>query len=251
MASYPATAQLRESGVALLRGFFPRPSLMRLREAAAGCFRSIRIGSSIPERYRFNPSSNSVLLTALLDCGCEKDDLLAPLSSPELEGVFTEAMKRPWQCNLGQSWVRKKFAPAHAPDCGYHLQNWHQDGALGARFPLQPGPVIPMTELLTCWIPLQDCGIDSPGLEFIRRRQRTLLHFTELDDSALRGRFTEDEFWAPSLEFGDGLIFLNDVLHRTHVHAGMQKDRLSVEYRIFPQENMHKQEPGSSDRRDF
>jgi hypothetical protein len=246
LASDAASAQLRESGVALLRGFFAQAALTRLREAAAGCFQSICIGSSIPERYRFNPLSNSVLLTALLDCGCEIDDLLAPLSSPELEGLFTETMKRPWRCNLEQSWVRKKFAPAHAPDCGYHLQNWHQDGALGARFPLQPGPEIPMTELVTCWIPLQDCGTDSPGLEFVRRRPRVLLHFTELDDSALRARFGEDEFWAPSLEFGDGLIFLNDVLHRTHVRPGMHEDRLSVEYRIFSQENIFPLEPGSS-----
>lgn len=250
MASHLASAQLRESGVALLRGFFPQASLMRLREAAVECFQSICSRSSIPERYRFNPLSNSVLLTALLDCGCAKDDLLAPLSSPELEALFTETMKRPWRCNLEQSWVRKKFAPAHAPDSGYHLQNWHQDGALGARFPLQSGSVIPMTELLTCWIPLQDCGTDSPGLEFVRRRQRALLHFTELDDSALRGRFAEDEFWAPSLEFGDGLIFLNDVLHRTHVHPGMQEDRLSVEYRIFLQGNMFPQESDSSEHGD-
>ena len=118
---------------------------------------------------------------------------------------------------MDQSWVRKKFAPHHAPTSGYHLQDWHQDGALGVRFPREPGPAIPMTDLLTCWIPLQECGIDSPGLEFICRRQPALLHFTELHDSALRRRFPPHEFWAPKLEFGDGLVFLNDVLHRTCV----------------------------------
>ena len=90
-----------------------------------------------------------------------------------------------------------------------------------------------MTELLTCWIPLAPCGIDSPGLEFVRRRQPALVHYTELGDSALRQRFSPQEFWAPALEFGDGLVFLNDILHRTHVSHDMQHDRLSVEYRIF------------------
>jgi hypothetical protein len=57
-----------------------------------------------------------VLLTALLDFGCEsRDDLLAPLSSPELEGLFTETMERPWRCNLEQSWLRKKFARLTLP----------------------------------------------------------------------------------------------------------------------------------------
>ncbi len=135
---------------------------------------------------------------------------------------------------MEQSWVRKKLAPGQAAPSGYHLQGWHQDGALGVSFPLQPGPVVPMTELLTCWIPLNPCGVDSPGLEFVRRRQPALLHFTELDDRALRQRFSPEEFWAPALEFGDGLIFLNDILHRTSVRQEMGRDRLSVEYRIMP-----------------
>jgi len=91
-----------------------------------------------------------------------------------------------------------------------------------------------MTELLTCWIPLNQCGVDSPGLEFVRRRQPALLHFSELDDSALRRRLSPQEFWAPSFELGDGLVFMNDMLHRTHVTPEMRHDRLSVEYRIFP-----------------
>jgi hypothetical protein len=91
-----------------------------------------------------------------------------------------------------------------------------------------------MTELLTCWIPLNRCGVDSPGLEFVRRRQPALLHFTELDDAALRQRFSPQEFWAPVLEFGDGLIFLNDILHRTCVGREMEHNRVSVEYRLMP-----------------
>ncbi len=135
---------------------------------------------------------------------------------------------------MEQSWVRKKFAPHLAPVTGYHIQNWHQDGALGVSFPDEPGPVIPMTDLLTCWIPMTPCGVDGPGLEFVRRRPPALLHFTELNDSALRKRFSPEEFWAPELEFGDGLVFLNDVLHRTCVRPEMLHNRLSVEYRIFP-----------------
>jgi hypothetical protein len=99
---------------------------------------------------------------------------------------------------------------------------------------LEAGPVIPMTPLLTCWIPLNACGVDSPGLEFIRSPQAALLHFTELDDAALRKRFPPEEFWAPALELGDGLAFLNGTLHRTYARPEMPDNRLSVEYRIFP-----------------
>jgi hypothetical protein len=233
MAAYHRSRELQEHGVVVLRGAFANDSLNVLRDSAARCFQTITAAKSIPEAYRFSPSSHSVLLPALLDFGCDRlDQLTAPLSG--LAPLFSDAMGLHWTCNMEQSWVRKKFAPRQVPAPGYHLQNWHQDGALGVRFPSEPGPVIPMTDLLTCWIPLTPCGIDSPGLEFVRRRQPALLHFTELDDSTIRQRFPPHEFCAPALEFGDGLAFLNDILHCTHVTPEMQYDRLSVEYRIFP-----------------
>jgi hypothetical protein len=91
-----------------------------------------------------------------------------------------------------------------------------------------------MTELLTCWIPLNACGVESPGLEFIRRRQLRLLHYTELEDAGLRERFAAEDFWAPEMELGDAVIFRNGTLHQTYAQAGMRYDRLSVEYRVFP-----------------
>jgi hypothetical protein len=230
-----ASRQLQEQGVALLRDVFGKGPLISLKEAAVECFEAIAGGISLSERYRFSRSSHSVLLTALLDFGCDGMELLmAPLSEPGLERLFSEALGSKWTCNVEQSWARKKFAPLQAPTAGYHLQNWHQDGALGVRFPVEPGPVIPMTELMTCWIPLAPCGIDSPGLEFVRRRQPALLHFSELDDSALRRRFSPEELWAPKLELGDGLVFVNGTLHRTYTRPEMHNNRLSVEYRIFP-----------------
>jgi hypothetical protein len=227
--------QLRERGIVLLRDVFRTDSLNRLKTAAERFFQAIGPERSLSEQYRYNRFSNSVLVTALMDFGCcSSEELWAPLSAPGLWQLFTEVMGTAWSCNREQSWVRKKLAPGRAADSGYHLQGWHQDGALGVSFPLQSGPVVPMTELVTCWIPLHACGVDSPGLEFVRRRQPALLHFTELDDWALRQRFSPQEFWAPALEFGDGLIFLNDTLHRTSVRQEMARDRLSVEYRIMP-----------------
>jgi hypothetical protein len=229
----PAT-QLWEQGVVLLRGVFAKGPLARLREAAAPLFEAVEREPSSPERYRFNRFSHSSLLTSLRDFGCASEELVEPLAAPGLGQLFSEVMGCAWACNMEQSWVRKKFAPHQAPVRDYHLQGWHQDGALGVHFPPQPGPTIPMKKLLTCWISLNACGIDSPGLEFVRRRQAGLLHFTELDDLALRRRFAAEDFWAPELELGDGLVFLNSVLHRTYALEQMQGNRLSVEYRVLP-----------------
>lgn len=226
--------QLREQGVVLLRNVFAQDSLTRLREAAGRCFEAVETDCLIAERYRFNRFSHSVLLTALTDFGCDLEELTAPLSAPGLGSLFSEVLGGEWACRTEHSWVRKKFAPLHAPAAEYHPQGWHQDGALGVLFPQEPGQMLPMTELLTCWIPLGSCGLDSPGLEFVRPRQAGLLHFTELDDQALRRRFAAEDFWVPELEFGDGLVFLNSMLHRTHTREEMRHNRLSVEYRIFP-----------------
>jgi hypothetical protein len=226
--------ELRDEGVVLLRSFFRLEPLARLRDAATRCFATIESGGLVPGHIRFTPQSHSVLLTALLDFGVESvEALLAPLRADGLGALFSDLVGDPWRCRLEHSWTRKKFAPRHAP-AGYHLQDWHQDGALGAQFPLEPGPGIQAASLATCWIPLDACGVDSPGLEFILKPQPALLHFTELDDTALRQRFEATEFWTPALEFGDALVFRNDVLHRTHVNPEMLRDRISVEYRIFP-----------------
>jgi hypothetical protein len=226
---------LTEHGLALLPAVLAEDSLTRLKESAARCFEAIGMDKPLAGRYRFNRFSHSVLLTALMDFGCSgAEELVSPLSAPGLDRLFSEAMGCEWMCNMDQCWVRKKFAPLQAPDPAYNPQSWHQDGALGVRFPSESGRAVPMTELLTCWIPLTPCGRDSPGLEFICRRQGALLHFTELDDQALRQRFRPEDFRAPKLELGDVLVFLNGTLHRTYARPEMRQNRLSVEYRIFP-----------------
>ena len=228
---------LHDEGVVLLHNFFAPEPLNRLRDAASRCFAAIAEGRPVPDRYRFTQTAHSVLLTALLDFGIDSDEaLLAPISADGLAGMFSALLGSRWQCRLEHSWARKKFAPRNLPGPGYHLQDWHQDGALGAQFPLQPGPVAPAFNLATCWIPLDACGRESPGLEFIRQPQPHLLHFTELADTILRRRFPAGAFWAPELEFGDGLVFRSDLLHRTHVNDEMRADRMSVEYRIFAEE---------------
>src|SRR3954447_14607302 len=172
-------AKLRNDGVVLLQGSFSLEPLMRLRNAAALCFHAIESGQPLPQPRRYNPLAHSVQITALLDFGIDSETfLLVPLSAPALDAMFRDLIGGPWQCRLEHSWVRKKFAPRNAPVVGYRLQDWHQDGALGAQFPLQPGPVIPAGNLATCWIPLDACGKQSPGLEFIREPQPALLHFT-------------------------------------------------------------------------
>ena len=226
--------QLRIEGVVLLPAAFPADVLTDLRRAAEALFAHAESGHAqdFPESYGYNPLSRSVRARALADFGCP-GELRAPQSAAGLDELMAAALGCPAACDPQQSWVRKRYAPFHAP-AGYYPNRWHQDGGLGVEFPPQAAPAIPMTRLATCWIPLDACAGDRPALEFVRRRLDSLLHFTELDDAGLRRRFSPEEFWAPETQLGDGLVFLNGTLHRTYVHPEMRRNRLSVEYRFFP-----------------
>jgi len=235
-----AGEELREAfaqeGVVLLRNGVARERLLRLRAAAERCFQAIGRMERVPGEYCFIPQAHSLRATALLDFGVEsEEELKGPLRADGVGALLADLAGAGWRCRLEHSWVRKKFAPGKSASPGYRIQDWHQDGALGVQFPIEPGAAIPAVPMAICWIPLDACGRDSPGLAFIRRRQAGLLHFTELDDGRLRRRFEAAAFWAPELELGDVVLFRGDVLHRTHVTAEMRADRMSIVYRIFPE----------------
>jgi hypothetical protein len=219
---------LRDHGVVLLKGIFPQHSIANLRQSAEAA------DFTRCAAWRFTPFSYSILLPALLEFGvASREELLAPFAAGGLNRLITETLGEPAVCNLEESWLRKRFAPSNAPR-HYRPNVWHQDGGLRAPYGPDPDSLIPMTRLLTCWVPLRACGHHCPGLEFVRQPLHRLLHYTELNDQNLRRRFAPDHFWAPELEFGDALLFLNGTLHRTHVLPEMKEDRLSLEYRFFP-----------------
>lgn len=248
MISGEAARQLREDGIVLLRSLLSSSLLERFRQAAVSCFAAVEARTAAAERHKFNQFSNSMQVAALADTcltgsHISQEDLSAPLASPACAALFSQALGGGWSCRLDHSWLRKKFAPGNSPDRRDGSQGWHQDGALGVRFPDAVTErdergywvsTASMTELVTCWIPLDACGVDAPGLEFVRGPQPGLLHFTELGDSDLRKRFVAERFWAPEMEPGDALVFRNSLLHRTYISAGMTRDRTSVEYRLFP-----------------
>jgi hypothetical protein len=234
--------ELRGRGFAVLRGGFALDVLLAMRKAAERCFEAVESDPLIAERCGLNGYSHSVPLTALAEFGFD-GALTGLLDAAGLDCLLEAVVGAGWACRMAHCWVRKKFAPRNAPASRYHPQGWHQDGALGVYFPqlaedglvgAKPSPEPSMTELLTVWVPLNACGKDSPGLEFAGGQQERLLHFSELEDERVRRRFAAVEFCAPELGIGDGLIFLNSVLHRTYLRPEMARDRMSVEYRLIP-----------------
>jgi len=188
---------------------------------------------------RFVATASSLTIGAIFPDEKVRDLLAGIHSGPAGAWIRAELRSR-IACDLDQAWVRRQYAPAnYAPLHAPH--GWHQDGALGFDFLSHQNGCFPSDALLTmatCWIALEACGVDAPGLELVTRRLEALLPPAELTDDRVRARFAPEEFQRPMIEPGDALLFRGDILHRTHVTPAMTKDRTSIELRFFPADNL-------------
>jgi len=135
---------------------------------------------------------------------------------------------------IERCWVRRQYAPDRAPPT-HAPHAWHQDGALCFDFLAAAGsPRVDMPlAMTTSWIALTACGDDAPGLELVVHDGGRLLGLDEITESAIRQRHAAADFWRPTMQAGDALVFDGGVLHRTHVTPAMRADRTSLEIRFF------------------
>jgi ectoine hydroxylase-related dioxygenase (phytanoyl-CoA dioxygenase family) len=134
-----------------------------------------------------------------------------------------------------QCWVRRQYDPKSAPP-RHRPHRWHQDGALSYEFSPNDRAAIlddALLQMVTCWIALEPCGVDAPGLELVTDGVGRMLSPRQLDDVAVDQQWPIRRRARPALEAGDVLVFGGDVLHRTHVSAAMTQSRTSIELRCF------------------
>lgn len=226
-------AELARRGVTRLEGLLEPAVAERLADAARRCF--TELDAAIEEHgpwgvvdvlapgVRFAPTASSLSLSALGALGLRVavvlEATLAPILVPMLDG--------PPRLLTDQAWLRRQFAPAHAPP--HHAPHgWHQDGALGFDFlggdPAADDALLPM---VTAWIPLMPCGRDAPGLVYVPERRDTVAPLAELE-----GPHPLRE--TPPLAPGDVVLMHGGTLHATHVTEAMTDDRISIELRWLP-----------------
>ena len=180
----------------------------------------------------FNPYSSSLRAQAVpaLAPAAIATTLLRGELNAFCSGLLGEALA----CNVDQCWGRRQFAPSRYPP-RHAPHAWHQDGALGFDF---LRAAIPSSEekpldMVTCWIALTPCGIDAPGLEWIEEDIPHLLPPSALCDESIRARHHPATFRHAAMQPGDCLAFAGNVLHHTQVSPAMQRDRTSLEIRLF------------------
>jgi ectoine hydroxylase-related dioxygenase (phytanoyl-CoA dioxygenase family) len=146
---------------------------------------------------------------------------LAPLEP--LQAALRQHLGTKLQLVASQCWVRRA-QPAH---------QWHQDGALHFDFNAGAASAAALLTMLTCWIALDDCGVDAPGLQWLQPSPGRLLLPDELRDESLRGCFDASAFMQPALGAGEALLFGGALVHRTYWQPTMTRPRTSIELRFI------------------
>jgi hypothetical protein len=190
---------------------------------------------ALPAGEKFVPTASSFTIGAVIG-EADFHTIEGAVSSGETSRWLTGQLGDTIICNQNHSWVRRQYAPHRYPPL-HAPHGWHQDGALGFDFLSHPDGDYPLNALLqmvTCWITLDPCGVEAPGLELMTEKLARLLPPAELSHGCIRERFPAEQFWRPAMQPGDALLFSGDILHRTHVIPAMTRDRTSIELRFFP-----------------
>ncbi len=229
------------SGIALFPSILSEPLLSAFKQQIDVEYVQIDAVRQKPERVaekRFAPTASSFNVQAVLAMSSLRS--LCAAVAPTLKAWIANGLSAQVACDLDRSWIRRQYSPNRYPPL-HAPHGWHQDGALGFAFSSYPDGGYPSDALLsmvTCWIALDACGVEAPGLELMTERLTELLPPSELADDRVRRRFSADHVWRPAMQAGDALLFQGDVLHRTHVTPAMMRDRTSIELRFFAAENI-------------
>jgi hypothetical protein len=205
------------------------------REVAAARSVAPFAAPNLPVGEKFVPTASFFTIGAILSAS-DLNSLLSSLHQGPIGTPLRRQLGDNLVCAVDHSWIRRQYAPRNYPSL-HAPHGWHQDGALGFDFLSYPEgnyPADAMLRMVTCWIALDPCGVESPGLELITQKQTRLLPPAELSHAWIREQFPPEHFWRPPMQPGDALLFPGDVLHRTHVTPAMTRDRTSLELRFFP-----------------
>ena len=99
---------------------------------------------------------------------------------------------------------------------------WHQDGSR-----------LEQTRMLTCWMPLSECGENSPSLQIALGKLNHL--YPEADLPQIVESRHDLSVWRPCYVPGDVMLFDPFTIHGTHFHDDMSEQRYSLEVRFCPQ----------------
>jgi hypothetical protein len=234
-----AAREVMEVGSTVLRGVWDPAHLAKLREAIA-------VYSEMRKQYLsrgdVGPSERMYVahgvgtFTGLVRAKLIEPDILREMF---VGSYFHELCREYYQDDQFYVAMERLGFRIHDPNVSsrsfipYHQDSYTQD----VRTP----------RILNCWMTLDPgAGSDAPGLEVVRdlcrpdfprkdfglRSENAAYDFITIDRDEIVKEYGEN-FLAPEFDVGDGLVFSENVIHRTYVTPTMTKPRTNFELRVF------------------
>jgi ectoine hydroxylase-related dioxygenase (phytanoyl-CoA dioxygenase family) len=227
---------LQNYGCVLIRNVFSYNKIQKIYDMAKDYYRFLENCKNncqidaIPQDYQFNYSKNSMSIFPFHEDHNWDDSIFKLFIDSHLLELMNLLLGNKFFFELQASRMRKHYDYKQQ----FSILPYHQDGTVVkvAEKIIVSGR---RTKMLTCFIPLTSCGIDSPSLELIPLKFKWLFPKKILSKvlASIENLFIDSHLWHPQLEVGDVLIFDAMNIHRTYITEVMNRERISMDIRIF------------------
>lgn len=234
-----AAEEIRQFGSAVLRDVWQAEHVARLRSAIVSfCDHRADLivqGRVDPVMQHYHDTGTTVLTWLIYEGLIEPEFLSSMFRGSFYHGVcrayFGDDRLYAAPERIGSRNIRPPYsASATLP---FHQDSVEQDRSI--------------LRVLNCWMPLDEgAGLTAPGVELVRHpghpiqlrkdnagaKQVSGYQAVAIDHDWIVAEYG-DAFHAPILAPGDGLVFSQDVIHRTHITQQMTRPRIGFEFRVF------------------
>ena len=218
---------VREHGAALVRGAIPHNLLAPMIRDVEDYFAWLEGGARPEELALYTNYGNIYLVTVAAFGNRSLGQVLHTLSTAPIAEALRDYLATERLSALTANCLIRRHWRADTKS----LSPFHQDAMA------VPGSA----PMLTCWMPLNRCGVTAPGLEVVAQHLDKTLPIsdapvsnhapTEIDEATVL-RAYGDRLWHPEFEAGDVMIFERNTVHRSYVTDEMTEVRYSVEVRV-------------------
>ncbi len=223
----------------MLRGVWAVEDVATLRKAIAGfCDRRARLiaKGKVDPLMRHYHETGTTVLTWLIYEGLLELEFLSTMFKGSFYHELCKAHFGNDQLYLAPERIGSRNL--QPPFSSFAALPFHQDSVEQDRS---------IEQVLNCWMPLDDgAGRTAPGVEVVRHPGRPKFPLTghqkgssgpgyeavAIDRERIVAEYG-DNFLAPAFEPGDGFVFSQDVIHRTHISPLMHMPRIGFEFRVF------------------
>jgi hypothetical protein len=234
-----AAVEISRFGSAVLRDVWAPEHLHTLREAIVGfCERRAQLveaGVADPMMRKFH-EAGSVVLTWLIFEGRIEPAFFSEMFRGSFYHEICKAHFGGEHFYMAPERLgARNLQPPHSARTAlpYHQDSVEQDRRI--------------QHVLNCWIPLDPgAGTTSPGVEVVRDpgrpkfelkgiggdRPGSVYDSVAIDRDRILAEYGEN-FLAPAFKVGDGFVFSENVIHRSHVTPQMTQPRIGFEFRVF------------------